>query len=97
MRGRLAATWVGVRDSFWFLPALMALGGVVLAELVINLDERVGLSSLRGLPWVYGGSADGARSMLAVMTARDGWQSSSQDCSELGPSLCPFSWPTGVA
>lgn len=67
MRGRLAALWVDVRDSFWFLPALMALGAVVLAEQAVNLDERVGLEALRGLPWVYGGSADGARSMLAAI------------------------------
>lgn len=67
MRGRLAALWLGVRDSFWFLPALMALGAVMLAEQVVNLDERIGSKALRGLPWVYGGSADGARSMLAAI------------------------------
>ena len=67
MSGRLAAFWLGVRDSFWFLPALMAPGAVVLAEQVVNLDKRMGLSALRGLPWVYGGSADGARPMLAAI------------------------------
>ncbi|CAM4235121.1 DUF2254 domain-containing protein [Deinococcus marmoris] len=64
---RLTALWVDVRNSFWFLPALMALGAVVLAEQVINLDERVGWSALRGLPWIYGGSVDGARAMLAAI------------------------------
>jgi uncharacterized membrane protein len=67
VRGRLAAFWAGIWNSFWFVPALMALGAVVIAEQVVNLDERVGLDILRSLPWVYGGSADGARSMLSAI------------------------------
>lgn len=67
MSGPLAALWGNVRNSFWFLPTVMALGAVLLAEGAVNVDERVGLNALRSLPWVYGGSADGARSMLGAI------------------------------
>lgn len=67
MRGRLVALWGTVRDSFWFLPAVMAGLALILAEGVVNLDERVGLATVRQFPWVYGGSADGARSMLGAI------------------------------
>lgn len=68
MKGKLTALWNGVRDSFWFVPAVMVLAALVLAEQAVNVDERVGLAALRGLPWVYGGSADGARSILAAIS-----------------------------
>ncbi|MDL2344058.1 DUF2254 family protein, partial [Deinococcus sp. MIMF12] len=57
-----------MRDSFWFVPAVMVLAALVLAEQAVNVDERVGLAALRGLPWIYGGSADGARSILAAVS-----------------------------
>lgn len=68
MKGKLTALWTGVRDSFWFVPAVMVVVALVLAEQAVNVDERVGLSALRGLPWVYGGSADGARAILAAIS-----------------------------
>lgn len=66
---RLSQSWAGVRDSFWFLPALMTLGSMALAELAINIDERLEVRDLRGFGWLYGGSADGARAMLAAIAA----------------------------
>ncbi|MPY68085.1 Uncharacterized membrane protein [Deinococcus reticulitermitis] len=67
MRGRLAVLWTTLRDSFWFLPTVMVGLAVLLAEGAVNADERVELETLRAWPWVYGGSADGARSMLAAI------------------------------
>lgn len=69
MRARLAVLWLNVWESFWFIPALMTLVSLVLAVLVVNLDERLNVAALPGLGWVYGGSADGARSMLAAIAA----------------------------
>ncbi len=67
MSGRIAALWQGMRDSFWLLPTVMVLLAVVLAEGVVNVDERVTPETLRAFSWVYGGSADGARSMLGAI------------------------------
>lgn len=67
MSGRLSALWANLRESFWFLPAVMALLALVLAEQAVNVDERVGLETVRQFAWVYSGSADGARSMLGAI------------------------------
>ncbi|WP_019586095.1 DUF2254 domain-containing protein [Deinococcus apachensis] len=67
MSGRLVALWNSVQGSFWFLPAVMALGAALLAEGAVNVDERVSPGALRGFAWVYAGSADGARSMLGAI------------------------------
>lgn len=64
---RLTLLWAAVRDSFWFVPALMVVAAIVLAEGAVNVDERVELETLRRFPWVYAGSADGARSMLGAI------------------------------
>ncbi|AFZ67694.1 DUF2254 domain-containing protein [Deinococcus peraridilitoris] len=67
MNLQLGQAWARVRDSFWFLPAMMTLGSMALAELVVNIDERFEVNDLDGLGWLYGGSAEGARAMLAAI------------------------------
>lgn len=67
MKARLTVLWLSLTESFWFLPALITLGAVGLAVGAVNLDERFDVAALRGLGWVYTGSADGARSMLAAI------------------------------
>nr|WP_281378313.1 DUF2254 domain-containing protein [Deinococcus budaensis] len=59
--------WGNLRDSFWLLPAVMAALALLLAEGAVNVDERVSLDTVRQFPWIYGGSADGARSMLGAI------------------------------
>ena len=67
MRGRLVALWANLQGSFWLLPTVMVGLAVVLAEGAVNADERVTPETLRAFSWVYGGSADGARSMLGAI------------------------------
>jgi hypothetical protein len=69
VKARLTVFGQTVTGSFWFLPALITLGAAALAVGAVNLDERVNIGALRGLGWVYTGSADGARSMLAAIAA----------------------------
>ena len=37
----MRATWISVRDSIWFLPGVLCLLAVVLAETLIAVDRRV--------------------------------------------------------
>lgn len=41
MMSRYRVRWERARASFWFLPALMALLGLLLAELMLALDQRI--------------------------------------------------------
>lgn len=54
-------------DSFWFVPALLLLAAVVLAELMVALDRAVGNSGLASLPFVSAIGASGSRDLLAAI------------------------------
>ena len=41
MMSHVRAWWERIRASFWFVPALMALLGVLFAEVVLALDQRI--------------------------------------------------------
>lgn len=53
--------------QFWFVPALMTLAALLLAELGIHLEERYGV--LPGLSFVYGGGETGSRSLLSAIAS----------------------------
>ena len=55
-----------MRSSLWFVPALFALGAFLLALVTLAIDD--GLSPDPGqLFFLYGGSSEGARSMLSTI------------------------------
>jgi uncharacterized membrane protein len=54
-----------LRSSLWFLPAVFAAGAFVLAGLTLAIDRQLGLEQLGSLH--FGGSAEGARSVLATI------------------------------
>ncbi len=57
----------GVRESFWFLPALMSVAAVVLSFVTLTLDDKLEWSGLGSGPFGSAGSADGARTLLATI------------------------------
>lgn len=60
-RKRYASSWyVYLRDSFWFLPLLLSVVGLVCAEILARLDGTIGF-----LPANM--SADGARAVLTAI------------------------------
>jgi uncharacterized membrane protein len=69
VRVRLLALWFLVRGSYWFVPALMAGGAVVLSAATIAIDDRVPARAVAGLAWVYTGGPDGARTLLSTVAA----------------------------
>lgn len=67
MRAQIFKYWDRIRASFWFVPAIMALGAVALALVSITLDETVKDWSALGLKWIFSGDAEGAATILGTL------------------------------
>lgn len=65
----LSKLWNSLRSSYWFLPGLMALGGIALAFIALALDQAVTIKTgfLKGL--LYQGGPDGARAVLSAVAS----------------------------
>lgn len=59
--------WERLQTTIWFIPAVLALAGVVLAVLLVNLDLRTDFS---GWPWldIFKIGTTGVRQVLSVTT-----------------------------
>jgi uncharacterized membrane protein len=66
---KLRAIWNETRDSLWFLPAVLTLGGVALAVLMVGLDQRDVLPEATAPVWLRTGSSDGARGVLSAIAS----------------------------
>ncbi|HVL52797.1 MAG TPA: DUF2254 family protein, partial [Vitreimonas sp.] len=55
-----------LRTSLWFVPGLFAVGAVALAVLALAVDDRISADP-GGLLFLYGGTAEGARSVLSTI------------------------------
>jgi uncharacterized membrane protein len=56
-----------VKESFWFLPAVMALSAAGAAIGSVALDRIIGDKWMDGMALVWSGGAEGARSVLSVI------------------------------
>lgn len=54
-------------DSFWFLPALMALLAAAAALACVAVDPAIGNAWLRDMGWVWSGGAEGALGVLSTI------------------------------
>jgi len=63
---RLSKFWDSLQSSYWFLPSIMALGGLLLAFGMLYLDQQENLITDQ-LGWIYAGGPDGARGLLAAV------------------------------
>ncbi|MEP6633005.1 MAG: DUF2254 domain-containing protein [Luteimonas sp.] len=63
--------WMGqLADSFWLLPGLMVVGGILLAVALIAWDRSDALPGwLVGSPWLYNGGGVGARVLLGAVVS----------------------------
>jgi uncharacterized membrane protein len=62
---KLRAAWDEIVDSLWFLPGLMTLAAAVLAVLLVSFNDRIiGDLERADVWWLFGGSAEGAKSVL---------------------------------
>lgn len=67
MQGLAIRLYYSAKESFWFLPALMALLAAGTAVGSVALDRELGDQWMRGLALVWSGGAEGARSVLSVI------------------------------
>lgn len=64
MRVLFFKTWTKVRTSFWFLPAVMAGGAMVLALATVSFDKQATDWLTLNWGWIFTGGAEGASSLL---------------------------------
>lgn len=67
MRAHLLRFASNLRESYWFVPALMAVGALLLACLMVYVDSRFGSAWMDGVPWLHAARPDGARSLLSAV------------------------------
>jgi uncharacterized membrane protein len=61
--------WDRIRNSFWFVPTIMAGGAIAFAYATVALDAAVTDRWLRDSSWAYTGSAEGATAMLGTIAS----------------------------
>jgi uncharacterized membrane protein len=69
MKIRARFWWDRVRTSFWFIPAVMAVGAAILFLFTVDIDYRISSDALQGAWWLYGGGHEGARAVLSVVAS----------------------------
>ena len=70
MTARLRKFLDDLRETFWLVPAVMVLGGVVLAVAAVAIDGHgVVPQWLREGAWLYDGGATGARGLLGAVAS----------------------------
>ena len=70
MKARIRKLLSDLSDTFWLVPALMVLGGVLAGVGFVELDRSDVLPEwlLKG-PWLYNGGGTGARTMLGAIAS----------------------------
>lgn len=56
-----------MRNSFWFLPSIMAIAAGALAFGAVTLDRSIGGELPGGLSWIYTGGPEGASAVLGAI------------------------------
>jgi len=64
---RFANLWFKINASYWFLPALFALGGFVLAQVLVYLDRSGAAEWLNSIEAISPARPQGASNMLTVL------------------------------
>jgi uncharacterized membrane protein len=67
MKLRLIKIRDALADSFWFLPAVMALLAVAAALGLVAVDHTIGAGWVKNIGFVWSGGPDGARGVLSVI------------------------------
>ncbi len=67
MHHRLFNIWSGLQSSLWFIPALMGLGAIGLAVLILLLDSRFSMEGASEVWWLYAGEPADARELLSTL------------------------------
>lgn len=67
MKARILG-WAGaLRESYWFVPTLMAVSATLMAFAMVYVDSHFGAAWMDDLPWLYAARPDGARGLLSAV------------------------------
>jgi uncharacterized membrane protein len=64
---RIKEVWERVRSSVLFVPGVLVLLGIFFAVLLVEADRHIGVEPIRGVPWLFGAGASGARDVLSTI------------------------------
>lgn len=67
MIASLRSNWFAVRASYWFWPALFAIGGLALGLVLVQLDRDGASARFTHAHWIVPARPDGASNMLTVL------------------------------
>jgi uncharacterized membrane protein len=67
LKKRLVTRWSEARDGFWLLPATLAVLAVLLAAWTLWLDTHIERDLGHAITWLFGGTAEGAWTLLQVI------------------------------
>ncbi|MDG4867263.1 DUF2254 domain-containing protein [Guyparkeria sp. 1SP6A2] len=67
MKVQLFKYWEALRASFWFIPALMVIGSVILAALAIHADSLAMDKGWLAWEWAFNGGPEGASAVLSII------------------------------
>jgi uncharacterized membrane protein len=67
MNIRLSQYWGNVRESYWFVPSLMAATATILSFATIQIDRHFPSETFEELGWIFSGGSDGAREILSTV------------------------------
>lgn len=65
MKARLLRLSNDLRESYWFVPTIMAIAALLLASGMVYVDSHAGSTWMDGMPWLYAARPDGARALLS--------------------------------
>jgi uncharacterized membrane protein len=66
---RMSFWWQEIGSSFWFVPAVIVIGAVMLASALIFVDATVELHVEKQWPLVFGAGAAGSRGLLTAVAS----------------------------
>jgi uncharacterized membrane protein len=63
----LLLAWDNVRASLWFVPTVLVVAAVLSALIMQQVDQGLEDEGISVPTWIFGGSADGARTLLSTI------------------------------
>lgn len=67
MKPQFVKWWTNVRESYWFVPSIMAVGAIVLSFVTTAVDRSIGSQWLENISWLYANKPAGARAVLSTV------------------------------
>lgn len=66
---RLKAVWRKLTSSLWFLPSLIAIGGAMLASILVQVDQAIGNWPTQHYPGLFGTNPAASNDMLGIVAS----------------------------